>query len=105
MLCGLLEDKLGASMIQVGDDGDEYFGFGSNLIGRLSGREAATLMCSCDLLISVDNCYVDLAAAVQTPAVVLLGSIDPSLRMHSDVAVAFLHLLLLKAMLRPGRES
>jgi len=90
-LCEVLEEKLGASIVQltpVGRHGDAedgagaFLGHGLNLVGRLGPREAATVLSCCDLLIAEENGYLDLAAAVQTPHVGLLSHPDPRLRMH-----------------------
>lgn len=86
-LCAILEDKIDAKLIQLGDQGESFFGFGLDLSGRVSAREAATIISRCDLLISIDNGYAHLAAAVQTPRVVLFGQ-DQPVEMNSEAGLA-----------------
>jgi ADP-heptose:LPS heptosyltransferase len=87
-LCTILRDRLNAGIIQLGAEGEEFFGFGSDLTGKVSAREAATVISSCDLLISVNNGYSHLAAAVRTPHVVLLGDADSAIRMHPGAGIS-----------------
>lgn len=86
-LCAILEDKIDANIIQLGDQGESFFGFGLDLIGKVSAREAATIIGRCDLLVSVDNGYAHLAAAVETPRVILFGQ-DHPVEMNSGVGLA-----------------
>ncbi|MBN1818503.1 MAG: hypothetical protein JW828_14165 [Sedimentisphaerales bacterium] len=83
-LGGMLEEKLHASVIQLSGQNDQPMEKGLNLIDRLSPREAATVLSCCDLLICMDNGYLDLAAAVQTPYLVLLHHPDPWVRLHRE---------------------
>ena len=73
-LCDLLAGKLNANIIQVGQRGEKFFGYGSNLIGKLSARQAATVLKSSDLLLSVDNGYGCLADAVGGCGVIVSDS-------------------------------
>jgi ADP-heptose:LPS heptosyltransferase len=86
-LCDVLEDKIDASLIQLGEQGESFFGFGLDLIGKVSAREAATIISRCDLLVSIDNGYAHLAAAVETPRVVLFGQ-DYPVEMSSGASLA-----------------
>ncbi len=86
-LCELLEEKLGAGIAQIADCPEQYINVGKNLTGRVSPREAAAVISCCDLLISADNGYVDLAAAVQTPTVVLLRSERDACRVYEQGGV------------------
>jgi ADP-heptose:LPS heptosyltransferase len=70
-LCAILEDKVHASIIQLGDAGERFLGFGKDLIGKVTARESAAIISRCDLLVSVENGYEHLAEAVKTPCVVL----------------------------------
>jgi len=85
-LCQLLEDKLGASILQIEPVESAFLGHGLNLVGRLGPREAAAVLSGCDLLIAEENGCLDLAAAVQTPLVAILNHVDPRLRMHAEGA-------------------
>ena len=87
-LCEVLEEKLGASIIQIEPAEDEFLGHGLNLVGRLGPREAATVLSCCDLLISEENGCLDLAAAVQTPHVAILNHPDPQFRIHAEVGTS-----------------
>jgi|GEM_PF-197063 len=78
-----LEKQFNARIIQLGSAEDEFFGLGLNLIDQTTPREAAAVLSKCDLAICVDNGLAHLAAAVQTPRVVLFGPVSPELRMHS----------------------
>ncbi len=70
-LCEILEDKTKAGIIQMGEDGEEFFGFGKNLISRTDRRETAAIMSRCDLVVCEDNGYGSLASAVETPCIVI----------------------------------
>ncbi|MBN1124164.1 MAG: hypothetical protein JXA82_04090 [Sedimentisphaerales bacterium] len=83
-LSEILEEKLQASVVQLSGKDDQPTETGLNLIDRLSPREAATVLSCCDLLICGDNGYLDLAAAVQTPYLVLLHHADPWVRLHIE---------------------
>jgi hypothetical protein len=87
LLCELLIEKLGASIIQLGDQGDEFLGFGSDILGKAKARESAAIIGNCDLLIGIDNGYGHMAAAVKTPCVLLFGPSDPAMRMHPSVSI------------------
>jgi ADP-heptose:LPS heptosyltransferase/tetratricopeptide (TPR) repeat protein/SAM-dependent methyltransferase len=87
-LCKQLEERLNAQIIQLGCGDDEFFGYGLNLIGKTSPREAAAVLSRCDLAVSVDNGLAHLAAAVDTPRVVLFGPILPQTRMHEGIGRA-----------------
>ena len=75
-LCDLLAGKLNANIVQVGQGGERFFGYGSNLIGKLTAREAATVVKSSDLLISVDNGYGCLSDAVGGYGVIMSDAAD-----------------------------
>jgi len=87
-LCESLTDRLSARIIQLGRAGDEFLGFGINLIGRAGPREEAAVIRQCDLAVCVDNGYAHLAAAVDAPRVVIFGPSDPATRMHRTSAPA-----------------
>lgn len=65
-LCAILEDKIDANLIQLGDQVESFFGFGLDLIGKLSAREAATM---------------------ETPRVVLFGQDYPVMNSRVGLAV------------------
>ncbi|MBE0534070.1 MAG: hypothetical protein IH624_00265 [Phycisphaerae bacterium] len=73
-LCEYLAGRWGADLVQVGDRGERFFGYGRDLVGKLTAREAATVVRNSDLLIGVDNGWRHLAGAVGRAAVVLAGS-------------------------------
>ncbi|MHC5059881.1 MAG: glycosyltransferase family 9 protein [Planctomycetota bacterium] len=87
-LCEILVEKLGANIFQFGDSKEEFFGFGRNLIGKVSSRQAATILSMCDFLVCVDNGYAHLAAAVDTPHVVLFADECWERRMHPACSLA-----------------
>ncbi len=87
-LCEVLAEKLGANIFQFGDSKERFFGFGRNLIGKVSSRQAATIISTCDLLVCVDNGYAHLAAAVNTPHVVLFADESWESRMHPACSLA-----------------
>ena len=70
-LCGILEEKTNAGIIQLGKDGEEFFGFGKNIIARTDIRESAAVISRCDLVVCEDNEYGALASAVETPCIVI----------------------------------
>lgn len=82
-LCQLLQEKFGATIIQLGDEHDEFLGCGIDLVGKTSVREAAAVISRCDLLISADNGLAHIAAAVDKACVVLFGPVRPETRMHA----------------------
>jgi ADP-heptose:LPS heptosyltransferase len=87
-LCTILENKVNASIIQLGDEGERFFGFGKDIIGKVTAREKAVIISQCDLLVSVDNGYAHLAAAVETPCVVMFEHDRPSYeRSESSLAI------------------
>ncbi len=87
-LCTMLEKHLGATIIQLGAAGTYTGGFGIDLVGQTSPREAATVLSRCDLLVSLDTGLAHLAAAVGTPCVGIFGPIYPELRMHPGLGRA-----------------
>ncbi len=70
-LCHALETAVSASILQIGGEGDVFFGHGMDLVGKVTAREAATVISKGDLLVGVDNGYGQLAEAVKTPAVII----------------------------------
>lgn len=70
-LCGILEEKTNAGIIQLGRDGEEFFGFGKDIIARCDIRESAAVISRCDLVVCEDNEYGALASAVETPCIVI----------------------------------
>ncbi len=70
-LCQALETAVSASILQIGGEGDVFFGHGMDLTGKVTAREAATIISKGDLLVGVDNGYGQLAGAVKTPAVII----------------------------------
>lgn len=87
LLCELLVEKLNASIIQLGEQGDEFLGFGEDILGKATARESASIISNCDLLIGIDNGYSHLAAAMKTPCVLLFGPSNPAMRMHPGVGI------------------
>ena len=87
-LCEVLTDRLSARIIQLGRAGDDFLGFGINLIGRAGPREEAAVLRQCDLAICVDNGYAHMAAAVDVPRVVIFGPSEAATRMHAASAPA-----------------
>ena len=81
-LCRILINEFDATIIQLGHEGSYTANLGIDLVGRTTVREAAVVLSSCDLLISVDTGLIHLAAAVGTACVGLYGPIYPELRMH-----------------------
>lgn len=77
-LCEILEEKVDANIIQIGEPGERFFGFGKDLIGRVTARESVAIISRCDLLVSVENGYEHMASAVNTPCVVLSEHDHPS---------------------------
>jgi ADP-heptose:LPS heptosyltransferase/glycosyltransferase involved in cell wall biosynthesis/predicted SAM-dependent methyltransferase len=88
LLCQQLEKQLKAQIIQLGGESDEFFGYGLDLIGQTSPREAAAVLSRCDLAITVDSGLAHLAAAVGAPRVVLFGPVLPETRMHTGIGRA-----------------
>jgi hypothetical protein len=72
--CRRFTATAGGGIVQIGESNWTCFDEGINLLGRLTGREAAAVLADCDLLICGDNGYLDVAAAVQTPVIALLKS-------------------------------
>ncbi|HEG43151.1 MAG TPA: hypothetical protein ENH94_03785 [Phycisphaerales bacterium] len=83
-LCKRIEETFDADIIQIGCDGDVFVGFGEDLTGKLSPRQGAALIKTCDLLVSVDNGFVQIAGAVETPCVALFGPIEPASRIYEE---------------------
>jgi ADP-heptose:LPS heptosyltransferase/predicted SAM-dependent methyltransferase len=81
-LCRTLIRRFGAVIVELGAAGSYTGGFGVNLVGQTSPRQAAAVLSKCNLLISVDTGLAHLAAAVGTPCVGIFGPIYPELRMH-----------------------
>ena len=75
-LCEILQDKMGASLVQLGWEGQEFLGLGKDLVGKVGVREAAAVISRCDMVISTDKSYAWLAGAVDTPSVVLSNRVD-----------------------------
>ena len=70
-LARILEEKTNAGIIQLGKEGEEFFGFGKNIIARCDIRESAAVISRCDLIVCEDNEYGALASAVETPCIVI----------------------------------
>lgn len=87
-LCEALTDRLSVRVVQLGRAGEEFLGFGINLVGRAGAREEAAVLRQCDLAICVDNGYAHMAAAVGAPRVVIFGPSDAATRMHDGAASA-----------------
>lgn len=68
-----LIEKLTATVIQIGPETWPGLDGGVNLVGRLTCREAAAVLMDCELLISGDNGFLDLAAGVQLPVIAILN--------------------------------
>ena len=83
-LCRYLEGRLGASVIQVGRRGKRFLGVGRDLIGKLTGREVATVLRNSDLLVGVNNSWRHLAGAVGSRAVLLAGSASEASELESE---------------------
>ena len=87
-LCRILINEFNATIIQLGHEGSYTANLGIDLVGRTSVREAAAVLASCELLISVDTGLIHLASAVGTACVGLYGPIYPELRMHPGLGRA-----------------
>ena len=85
-LCSILEETLDSQIIQMGTAANKFLGYGVDLIGKTSVREAATLLSRADLLVSADADYAMLARAVGTPCV-LLSECKEGVGTGSDVSV------------------
>ena len=83
-LCKRIEEAFDADIIQIGSDEDVFVGFGEDLTGKLSPRQAAVLIKTCDLLVSVDNGFTQIAGAVETPCVALFGPTEPASRIYEE---------------------
>lgn len=70
-LCSILEETLDSQIIQLGKSGNKYLGYGVDLIGKTSEREAVGLLGRVDLLVSCDDKYAMLARAIGTPCVLV----------------------------------
>jgi len=87
-LCRRIEEVFEADIIQLGCDEDVSVGFGKDLMGRLSPRQNAALIKICDLLVSVDNDFAQLAEAVDTPCIAMFGPTEPASRLHEEASKA-----------------
>lgn len=83
-LCQKLQDSLDIDFVQLGDDGDSVLDIGTDLTAKLSARQAAAVIGTCDMVIGVDNGYSHLASAVGTPCLTLFGPVEPSSRIHDE---------------------
>ncbi len=81
-LCEILEQAISASVIQLGRNDDEFLGFGCDLRDKTTLRQSAAVMGRCDLVVCADNGYSHLAAAVDSPRVILFGQSDPEVKVH-----------------------
>lgn len=82
-LAQVLQTRLHGAVIQLGTAEEPVIDDGLSLLGRLSARETAAVLSRCDLLITTNNGCIDLAAAVQTPAIVLIAGVEPAARIHA----------------------
>lgn len=75
----------GALIVQLGSGRPlPLKGIGHVLTGQTTIREAAAILEKAACLITVDSGLSHLAAAVETPAVVLYGPVDPANRVHES---------------------
>jgi ADP-heptose:LPS heptosyltransferase len=98
-LCDILEEAIGASVIQLGRAEDEFLGFGCDLRDKTTLRQSAAVMGRCDLVVCADNGYSHLAAAVDSPRVILFDENDPKVKVHPGRSRA------LKAEMNDGIEG
>jgi len=79
-------DSSGQSLVFVGDKNDaeivtqiapKLSGKSVNLAGKTTLRELASVLASCDLLVTGDTGPMHLAVAVGTPVIALFGATDP----------------------------
>jgi hypothetical protein len=82
-LCSILEDTVSASILQLDDGHCGFLGFGTNLCDNENIRTMAAIVSLCDLLICQDNEYAHIAAAVDTPYVVMYGKGDPGAKSYA----------------------
>jgi len=83
-LCRRIEEAFEAEIIQLGYDRDISIGIGTDLTGRLSPRQNAALIKTCDLLIGVDNGFTQIAEAVGTPFIAMFGPTEPASRLYEE---------------------
>jgi ADP-heptose:LPS heptosyltransferase len=81
-----IEEKYNATILYLGDSSRPYPWIGNNLGGQTDVRELALVLEQCDLLLTVDNGVAHLAAAVETPSVILFGPVMSETRVMTSLA-------------------
>ena len=72
-------------LIQVGQREESYLGVGNNWLGMTDERALAILLSKSEMFISVDNGIHHLAAAVDTPGIVLCGPVRSEYISYQDI--------------------
>lgn len=86
-LCEILRQRLRCRLIGLGSDNTIDTGVDITLAGRCSSRQNAAVLSQCDAAVTVDNEFVDLAAAVSTPSVTLFGPTKAEQRLYQGWGV------------------
>ena len=76
--------RLGFSILELGDRKTALTGIGLDLRG-LGVRRVGAIMEGCELFVGIDSLCAHIAKAVNVPAVVIYGCVDPSTRKNGGI--------------------